>query len=98
MIEKLESAERPKNYEVLAVTDLKHRSGAKISVTVRFNWDVTAVGALFQYYSDVVELPFDMATETIPQLKAKALEAFNNLKGAPHSRADLLFALQKLVV
>ena len=97
-IEKLELDASPKAYEVLSVVKTNYRSGKRYEITVRFNWKITPSGAKFLCYTDVVSLLWDRASETVADLKAKAMTAFNALKLADTSDADLVFNLLHLTV
>lgn len=97
-MEKLELNASPKAYEVLGVVKTNYRSGKRYEITVRFHWKITAAGAKFHCYTDVVSLLWDRASETVADLKAKAIAAFNALKLADTSDADLIFALMHLTI
>jgi len=98
VMEKLELDASPKPYEVLSVVKTNYRSGKRYEITVRFAWKITAVGAKFQCYSDVVSILWDRAAETVVDLKAKAKAAFDALKLADTGDADLIYALMHLTI
>jgi len=98
VMEKLEVDTQPKAYEVLAAAVTGYRSGKRVEITVRFNWKITAVGAKYQYYTDVVVIQWDRAKESLQNLKNKATAIFNALKAADTSDADLIFALLHLTI
>lgn len=97
-MEKLELDASPKAYEVLSARVSNYRSGKRYEIQVRFYWKITAVGTKFLCYTDVVSLLWDRAAETVLDLKAKAVVAFNALKAADTSDADLIFALMHLTI
>jgi len=97
-IEKVELDASPKAYEVLSVAKTNYRSGKRFEISVRFHWKITAVGAKFQAYTDVVTLQWDRASETVDDLKAEAKAVFDALKAADTSDADLVFALLHLTL
>ena len=97
-MEKVEVDAQPKAYEVLGVVKTNYRSGKRLEITVRFNWKITVVGAKFQYYTDVVVIQWDRATESVQDLKNKATAVFTALKAADTSDADLIFNLLHLTL
>ena len=98
VMEKREVDTQPKAYEILSARVDGYRSGKRFEITVRFNWKITAVGAKFQHYTDVVVIQWNRATESFQDLKNKATAVFNALKAADTSDADLIFSLLHLTI
>jgi hypothetical protein len=94
-IEIAEMDAKPKDYEILAVVRTNYRSGSRYDISVRFNWKIAAAADKFQCYTATVTIPWDRATETVADLKAKAKAAFDALKAADTNEADLIFALAR---
>jgi len=97
-IVKVELDAAPKPYEIVGVVKTNYRSGARFEISVRFSWKITPVGAKFQCYTGTVTLPWDRAAESVDDLKAKAKAAFDALKTADTSEADLIFSLERLTL
>lgn len=97
-IEKLELDASPKLYEILSVTRSNYRSGKRYEIRVRFNWKITAEGPKFECYTDVVVILWNRAAESVQDLKDKAKAAYDALKAADTSDADLIFALIHLTM
>mgnify|MGYP001094565091 CR=1 FL=1 len=97
-IEKLELDASPKAYEILGAVNTGYRTGNQFAITVRFYWKITAVGAKWQCYTEAVTLLWDRSKESVADFKAKAVAAFNALKAADTTDADLIFALLHLTI
>lgn len=95
-IQKVELIVAPKIYEVLGVERTNYRSGQRYAIMVRFCWKIVAVGAKWQAYQEDVTIPWDRASESLADLKARARAVFEALKVADTGEADLVYGLLNL--
>jgi len=89
---------KPKKASVAGVVLSNYRSGKVLEILVQLNFKGSFAEPNYTYYTEMLTFRFDTATETLRDLKAKVLAAWENHNTvADVSMADLIYALEQYV-
>jgi hypothetical protein len=82
--------------QVVSVSRSNNRTGMVFDVSVRLCWKITAAGVKFTYYTDMVQVEVNRATDTVASFKARLKALYDQKVLADTTEADMIYALMNL--